>query len=128
MGVTVDTPPLPRRSAPSAVDSTCYRFLERREALGDAAPGCVNDRVGLAVERFPPGQDAAQIFHRLGVVGHRPYIALRDDAAHVLLGRGLEPYREAGGEQQVEGAGLRDETAAGRDDGPRMALENRLEA
>src|SRR3954451_3075082 len=88
----------------------------------------VDHRVRLAVERLAAGEDAAQIRHRLFVLGHRPCVALRQDPAHMLGRRCLEQYGEAGGEQQIERAGLGDEAAPGGDDAILVALDRRLEA
>ena len=57
-------------------------------------------------------ENARQVFHRLGVALHRPEVALRDHARHVLVGRRLHPDRVAVEQQQVVRLGLGDDAAA----------------
>src|SRR5260221_8596649 len=104
------------------------RGLQLRQALLDRFACGVDDRVGLAVERIAAGEDAPEIVHRFGVIRHRAGIALGQDPAHMLFRRGLEPHGETAGEQEVEGAGLGDEAAAGGDHRALVALDHRLKA
>src|SRR5262249_23137413 len=53
----------------------------------------------LCVERLAAAQDRYQVLHGSRAVRHRAHVALRHHAAHVLIRVGLDPYREAGGEQ-----------------------------
>src|SRR5436190_2074951 len=66
--------------------------------------------------------------HRLVVPGHGTGVTLRDHARHMLFRLGLEPYREAGREEELIGSRLRDDAAARGDHGALVFFEHPLEA
>ena len=101
-----------------------------REALAPSLRRRCRARVGLGVERGAAGQDAAQVVHRLAAGRHRPGVALRGDARHVLLGRRLQPDRRAVRRAGVEGRRLGDDAARRGDHrlGVRRARSRRARA
>ena len=111
------------RSAPSIVP-----IRQDGEQVGEAgfdrAPGGVDHRVGSRIERSAGGEDAFEIGHGFLVVGHRAEVALRDNAAHMLFRRRLDPYRKTAGQQFVIGLGLGDDAAARRQYKSRVAAEH----
>src|SRR6185295_1230137 len=77
---------LARAVAADGVDEQPADEVEQAgKALVLVLAGGVEARVGLGVERRAAGEDAAQIGHRLAALRHRPGVALRGDARHVLL-------------------------------------------
>ncbi len=103
------------------------RARELVEARFGAAVGGIDRDVGLAVELLAAGEDATQVVHGFAIAGHRPVVALRDNARHVLLRGRLQPDGVAGREQQVIGPRLRHEAPAGGDHAALVALEHALE-
>ena len=85
--------------------ATRARCAMRRSSGRASCPPC-RQRIGLGVERRCARRGSAcrsSIASR--IARHRPEVALRDDAAHVLVGRRLQPDGEAVREQQVERRG-----------------------
>src|SRR6267378_1365226 len=103
-------------------------LAQRRETLLRRLAGRVHRDVGLSIEHGPAIEYTPQILHCLVVPGHRTGVALRDHARHMLLGLGLEPHREAGGEQEFVGSGFRNDAAARGDHGALVFFEYPLEA
>src|SRR5882762_4985489 len=77
------------------------------KALLDRASRGVDHGIRLAVERFTRSENFSQVIHGFYVASHRPHVALRDHACHMLLGRRLDPDRIAVEQQQLVGLRLR---------------------
>ena len=66
--------------------------------------------------------------HGFAVIGHRPHVALRHHALHVILRRGAQPHGEAHGQQPLEGRRLGDQAAASGQHKARIAFDDIVEA
>ena len=58
------------------------------------AAGRLDRVVRFRIERLAPGEQRAQIRHRLRMVRHRAAVPLADDAVPVVLGGGAQPHRD----------------------------------
>ena len=77
-------------------------------------------------------EDRHQIGHRclrtgLAVLRHRPEIALRHHAAHMIFGPRLDPNGVGAAQQQRVGLGIRDDAAGGGDDRGLMRGDDTIE-
>src|SRR5208282_6383641 len=112
------------RSFSSTLDDRDHFF--QRLAHGLAAG--LEPRVGLTVQGFALGQDAAHVGERFSVAAaFDAMVALANDAIPVLFGRGLHPYREKRIEQALEGRRLGDESSARGKDHPRRHPQDSIE-
>src|SRR2546430_6348356 len=103
-------------------------LAQRRETLLRRLAGRVHRDVSLSIEHGPAVEYTPQILHRLVVPGHGTGVTLRDYARHMLLGLGLEPRREAGGEQELIGSGFGNDASARSDHGTLVFFQRSLEA
>src|SRR2546429_506846 len=103
-------------------------LAQRRETLLRRLAGRVYRDVGLSIKHGPAVEYTPQILHRLVAPGHGTGVTLRDHARHMLLGLGLEPRREAGGEQELIGSGFGNDASARSDHGALVLFQHSLEA
>jgi hypothetical protein len=84
------------------------------DALGHVQAAGVDLEPRLRVERTPRLQDAAQLLLRRRAAGHRPAVALADDAVPVILGPRAHPHRRRVLAEHAERVVVADDAAARR--------------
>ena len=120
---------------PASACATCGRRQEminrapqRCETLLHGLSGGIERRAGARVVGGARVEDGDEVGHGFAVLRHRTKVALLDDAAHVLGGRGLDPDRMGAGQQQRIGLRIRHDAAGGRDHRPLMLGDHAFEA
>jgi hypothetical protein len=72
--------------------------------------------LGSRVETLSGSEKAAQLGHRLGMIGHRTAVCLTDDAVPVVLGAGAEPDGARVATQEFVGSRCCHDAASRRED------------